>query len=113
MVCGWLAPFIEVIFSWSLNGVLWYEIGVLFSLGSSVSTLWVSSISWLWDTSSMLMMVWVLAHAEVIEVQYSVGFVVYFMALGNFVNVDDDFEFGRMLKLSIRFDILKMLKALL
>jgi hypothetical protein len=30
----------------------------------------------------MLMMVWVLARAEVIEVQYSVGFVVYFMALG-------------------------------
>jgi hypothetical protein len=61
----------------------------------------------------MLMMVWVLARAEVIEVKYSVGFVVYFMALGNFVNVDDDFEFERMLKLSIRFAILKMLKALL
>ena len=40
------------------------------------------------------------AHAEVIEVQYSVGFVVYFMALGNFVNVDDDFGFERLLRLS-------------
>ena len=48
----------------------------------------------------MLMMVWVVAHAEIIEVQYSVGFVVYFMALGNFVNVDDDFGFERMMRLS-------------
>ena len=35
-----------------------------------------------------------------VEVQYSVGFVVYFMVLGNFVNVDDDFGFERMLRLS-------------
>ena len=56
--------------------------------------------SWLWETSSMLMMVWVVAHAEIIEVQYSVGFVVYFMALGNFVNVDDGFGFERVLRSS-------------
>ena len=35
-----------------------------------------------------------------LSVQYSVGSVVYCMALGNFVNVDDDFGFERMLRLS-------------